>query len=217
MDASLGTTTPSPTFAPRAMARNAVAPAGRTAHRDDGKDRELCALMRAAQDGDRLAYARLLQEVLPIVKRVLQSRIGFLQASEREDIAQDILLSLHAARATYDPQRPFIPWLMTIVHNRMVDNARRYARRSSNEVLVDEYPAGVTDENADAASDGYGDPEALRQAIKTLPKGQRTAIELLKLKELSLKEAAAVSGMSISALKVSVHRAIKTLRGALKG
>src|SRR3954451_1110156 len=150
MDASLGTATTTPTFAPRAMARKAAAPAGRAANRDDGKGRELCALMRAAQDGDRLAYARLLQEVLPIVKRVLQSRIGFLQPSEREDIAQDILLSLHAARATYDPTRPFIPWLMTIVHNRMVETPRRYARRSSNEVLVDEYPAGVADENADA-------------------------------------------------------------------
>jgi RNA polymerase sigma factor (sigma-70 family) len=214
MDASLGTATPSATFATRATARPA---ADRAAHRDDGKDGELCALMRGAQDGDRLAYARLLKEVLPIVKRVLQSRAAFLQASEREDIAQDILLSLHAARATYDPTRPFIPWLMTIVHNRMVDNARRYARRSVNEVLVDEYPANATDESAVAGGDGYGDPEALRQAIKTLPKGQRTAIELLKLREMSLKEASAVSGMSISALKVSVHRAIKTLRGALQG
>jgi RNA polymerase sigma factor (sigma-70 family) len=208
MNASLGTTDRigSATYAPRATTK---APAAR----NEAKDRELCALMRGAQDGDRTAYAALLREVVPIVKRVVQSRIGFLPASDREDIVQDILLSLHAARATFDPERPFIPWLMTIVHNRMVDNARRHGRRSTNEVLVDELPAHVADEGTD--HDGYGDPEALRAAVKTLPKGQRTAIELLKLREMSLKEAAAVSGMSISALKVSVHRAIKTLRASL--
>ena len=183
--------------------------------RNESKDRELRDLMRSAQDGDRIAYAALLREVAPIVKRVVQSRIGFLSATDREDISQDILLSLHAARATYDPERPFIPWLMTIIHNRMVDNARRYSRRSANEVLVDELPVNVADDTAGHGGSPYGDPDALRQAVKNLPKGQRTAIELLKLREMSLKEAAAASGMSISALKVSVHRAIKTLRTSL--
>jgi RNA polymerase sigma-70 factor (ECF subfamily) len=214
MDASLGMT--DRTLAPAATA---AAPAARKvpAARNETKDRELCALMRSAQDGDRAAYVALLQEVLPIVKRVVQSRIGFLSASDREDIVQEILLSLHAARATYDPERPFTPWLMTIIHNRMVDNARRYSRRSANEVLVDELPAHVADDGADRATNAYGDPEALREAVKSLPKGQRTAIELLKLREMSLKEASAASGMSISALKVSVHRAIKTLRASLNG
>jgi RNA polymerase sigma-70 factor (ECF subfamily) len=191
-------------------ARQRAASAGR----NEGQDRQLSSLMRQAQDGDQMAYASLLREVLPILKRVVQARLGFVPASEREDLVQDILLSLHAARATYDPARPFMPWLMTIAHNRMVDQARRNARRAVNEMSVDEYPAHVADE--DAAADHYGDPEELRQAIKALPKGQRAAIELLKLREMSLKEASHATGMSISALKVSVHRAVKTLRAALQ-
>ena len=211
MDASLRMT--DRTLAPAA---SAATPARKApAARNESKDRELCALMRSAQDGDRAAYVALLQEVLPIVKRVVQSRVGFLSGSDREDIVQEVLLSLHAARATYDPQRPFTPWLMTIIHNRMVDNARRYSRRSANEVLVDELPAHVADEGAEHAINAYGDPQALREAVKNLRKGQRTAIELLKIREMSLKEASAASGMSISALKVSVHRAIKTLRASL--
>jgi RNA polymerase sigma-70 factor (ECF subfamily) len=173
--------------------------------------------MRRAQDGDQAAYASLLREVLPILKRVVQARLGFLPVMDREDLVQDIVVSLHAARATYDPARPFKPWLMTIAHNRMVDQARRKSRRTANEVTVDEYPTDVADTNASAAADHYGDPEELRQAIKTLPKGQRSAIELLKLREMSLKEAAEATGMSISALKVSVHRAIKSLRTSLQG
>jgi RNA polymerase sigma factor (sigma-70 family) len=188
-----------------------------SAGRNEEQDRQLSSLMREAQDGDQAAYASLLREVLPILKRVVQARLGFLPVADREDLVQDILLSLHAARATYDPARPFKPWLMTIAHNRMVDQARRNARRAVNEVTVDEYPADVADADAAAAADRYGDPEELRQAIKVLPKGQRSAIELLKLREMSLKEASQATGMSISALKVSVHRAIKTLRTSLQG
>ena len=187
-----------------------------TAGRNEQHDRQLSSLMRKAQDGDQAAYASLLREVLPILKRVVQARLGFLPVMDREDLVQDILMSVHAARATYDPTRPFKPWLMTIAHNRMVDQARRNSRRAANEMSVDEYPADVADADAGAASDRYGDPEELRRAITVLPKGQRSALELLKLREMSLKEASQATGMSVSALKVSVHRAIKTLRVSLK-
>jgi RNA polymerase sigma factor (sigma-70 family) len=151
------------------------APATRSAAaagRNEEHDQRLSSLMRKAQDGDQGAYAALLREVLPILKRVVQARLGFLPVMDREDLVQDILMSLHAARATYDPARPFKPWLMTIAHNRMVDQARRNSRRTANEIAVDEYPVDVADADSGAAADRYGDPEELREAIKTLPKGQ---------------------------------------------
>jgi RNA polymerase sigma factor (sigma-70 family) len=178
-------------------------------------DRRLASLMQSAQDGDRVAYAGLLRELVPLLQRLVRGRLGFLQPTDREDLVQDILLSLHAARATYDPRRPFMPWLMSIAHHRMVDRARRHARVWANEVLVDEFAESIFDERFDLPDSEYGDPELVRQAVKGLPAGQRAAIELLKLRELSLKEAADVSGMSAGALKVAAHRAIKSLRGAL--
>jgi RNA polymerase sigma-70 factor (ECF subfamily) len=63
--------------------------------------------------------------------------------------------------------------------------------------------------------DAGSDAAALRAAIDDLPPGQRQAIRLLKLEEMSLKEAAVASGMSIVALKVATHRALKTLRKVL--
>ena len=60
-----------------------------------------------------------------------------------------------------------------------------------------------------------GDVHMLQRAIQALPTGQRQAIELLKLQELSLKEASAVSGQSVGALKVATHRAMAALRRAL--
>ncbi len=176
---------------------------------------ELGALMKAAQDGDRDAYRDLLREIVQILRRMLKRRFPFLPNQDLEDLVQDILLAIHAVRATYDSARPFLPWLMAIARNRTADMARRYARRSAREVAVDVYPETSGDDETNPGST-YGDVEALQEAVKTLPQGQRVAIELLKFREFSLKEAAAVSGMSVSALKVATHRATRALRVTLK-
>jgi RNA polymerase sigma-70 factor (ECF subfamily) len=176
---------------------------------------DLGALMKAAQDGDRAAYRELLSEIVPVLRRRLKRRFPFLPRQDMEDLLQDILLAVHAVRATYDPTRPFLPWLVAIARNRTADMARRYARRSAREVAVDTYPE-TSGEDETNRGDGYGDAEALQQAVKSLPQGQRVAIELLKFRELSLKEAATVSGMSVTALKVATHRATRALRLALK-
>lgn len=178
-------------------------------------DRTLALLMQAAQAGDSVAYARLLHTALPIVRNAVRRARGFLGATDIEDLVQDVLLSVYAVRATYDPERPFLPWLMAITHNRLADGARRYARRAAHEVQVDKLPVTFADEAANKATDTYGDAVALQHATRALSPGQRTAVEMLKLKEFSLKEAAAASGMSIGALKVSVHRAMASLNRTL--
>lgn len=171
--------------------------------------------MRLAQDGDGGAYKRLLAEVTPLLRRVIHRQRSFLQASDIEDVVQDTLISLHTVRASYDPARPFTPWLMAIARNRLVDAARRYGRLSTNEVSVAEYPETFSEEPTNSIDEAYGDPEALKEAIKHLPPGQRRAVEMLKLREMSLKEASAASGMGVSALKVAVHRGMKALRKSL--
>lgn len=171
----------------------------------------LAVLMGRAQDGDAAAYRALLLQVTPLVRRAVRAKRRFLPAADVEDLTQDVLLSLHAVRATYDPQRPFLPWLMAIVRHRLADGGRKQMRRNAHEV------AGLegTETFADAGANSeavIGDPEALRQAIDSLPEGQRKAIEMVKLKEMTLKEASAATGTSVSALKVAVHRAVKALR-----
>jgi len=174
-------------------------------------------LMRDAQGGRHSAYESLLNEVRPMVERLVRSRLGFLSFMDREDIVQEILLSLHAARGTYDPSRPFMPWLMAIAHNRIVDNARRTSRRFNSEVLLDALPPHLADHSAGDPGNDYINGQALRHAIAGLPNGQRRALELLRIREMSLKEASDLSGATIGALKLSVHRAMKTLRAALHG
>jgi RNA polymerase sigma-70 factor (ECF subfamily) len=179
------------------------------------KDRRLARLMQAAQEGDGSAYGALLQEITPWLRQMVRYRRRFLQPQDVEDLVQDTLLSLHAVRATYDPKRPFLPWLAAIARNRLADSARRYARRAAKEVASDTLPVTFADEAANIPLEVYGDPEALRRAIERLPPGQRQAVELLKLRELTLKEAARESGMTVGALKIAVHRAIRALRNTL--
>lgn len=185
--------------------------------RKSAEERDSClaGLMRAAQDGDKAAYARLLGEVAFLLRHFVRRRSPFLQPSDVEDIVQEILISLHVARATYDPVRPFLPWLLGIARNRMADAARRHARRSTHEVADEGAVETFLDRDANIPMNAYGDPEALRRAIRDLPEGQRHAVELLKLREMSLKEAAAVTGMTIGALKAAMHRALRTLRTVL--
>jgi len=173
------------------------------------------AMMKAAQAGDGLAYSRLLSEITPRLRKAIRRKRAFQNIQDVEDLVQDVLLSLHSVRATYDPERPFFPWLLAIVRNRLADGARRYARTSRNEVLVDELPVTFADEHANIEKDLYRDPDELKQAIEKLPRGQREAIEMLKLKEMSLKEASSRTGTSIASLKVSVHRGITSLRRSL--
>ena len=172
-------------------------------------------LMRAAQQGDGGAYLELLRAITPRIRQVVRRQRGFAGAAEVEDLVQDVLLSVHAVRATYDPSRPFGPWLSAIVRNRLVDGARRYARIARREVMVGDLDVTFFDLETNEQAADEDDAAVLHEAVRALPEQQRRAIELLKLEELSLKEAAKVSGTSIGALKVATHRAMATLRMTL--
>jgi RNA polymerase sigma factor (sigma-70 family) len=172
--------------------------------------------MRAAQRGDATAYRELLRAISPRIRRVVARQLGFSRAEDVEDVVQEVLLSLHAVRATYDPARPFMPWMLAIVRHRLTDRARRYWRTAAREVQIDDADVTFAEPATNSDEGTAGDLAALHHALRALPAGQRQAIELLKLRELSLKEAAAASGATIGALKVAAHRAMATLRRALR-
>ena len=169
------------------------------------------ALMVLAQGGDGASYRKLLVGITPYL-RAIASR-AHRNPSDAEDTLQDVLLTLHAVRHTYDASRPFKPWLAGIARHRVIDRLRALGRASTREVALEleheAFPAAETNENLSFEA------QDLHLAIRALPPGQRQAVTLLKLQEKSLKEAAAVSGMSVGALKVATHRGIAALRQLL--
>jgi RNA polymerase sigma-70 factor (ECF subfamily) len=179
-------------------------------------DARLASLMRSAQAGDAEAYVTLMQELAMRVRGMVRRRRAFLESADVEDLVQEVLLSVHAVRATYDATRPFLPWLLAITRNRLADAARRHARHAAREMVVEDLDVTFFSGRTNTGEATYGDSGALKEAIASLPPGQRSAIELLKLREMSLKEAAAASGTSVGALKVAAHRAMDALRRRLK-
>jgi DNA-directed RNA polymerase specialized sigma24 family protein len=87
------------------------------------RDTDWAILMAHAQDGDRSAYQRLLREITPYLRSLAARRHR--DPSDVEDAVQDILLTVHAIRHTFDPTRPFGPWLVTIANRRFIDRLRR--------------------------------------------------------------------------------------------
>lgn len=172
-------------------------------------------LMASAQDGGQADYARLLREIVPMVRAVVAHHH---RAPDRiDDVVQDVLLTLHRIRHTYDPARPFMPWLVAVARRRSIDAIRRRTRTEAMEVRDDTSYETFADPLANRELEGREAADALAGALAALPRGQREALELVKLKEMSLAEASAASGQSVGGLKVNVHRAIKALRAKLKG
>lgn len=170
-------------------------------------------LMRAAQDGDAAAYVKLLREIAPFVRALARRR--FRDEDEIEDVVQDVLLSLHRVRHSYDPGRPFTPWLAAIAGRRSVDALRRKLRVAQHETAAGEDYETFADPASNKELDAGETAQLVASLVESLPAGQREALDLVKLKEMSLAEASAVSGQSVGGLKVSVHRAIKTLRARM--
>lgn len=169
-------------------------------------------LMRRAQQGDRVAYAALLRSIVPYLQRLAAQH--HCAREDIDDTVQDILLTIHSVRHPYDPCRPFGPWLVAIARRRLVDQRRWRARHAARET---DLTARHETFSMPETNLYEGEVRRLQQAIAALPNGQRRAVEMLKLRELTLKEASQKSGMSVTALKVAAHRALKTLRVLIIG
>ncbi len=190
---------------------------GATRTATDSRDLEFASLMRAAQGGDRRAYATLLRGCEPIIRRAA-TRAG-VRGDRIEDVVQETLLTLHNARHTYDPSRSFTAWLTVIAQRRGIDGLRRHGRNDRREVhapLVYEQHADSTDDPSRGLVEA-GRARELQTAIAGLTPSQREAVEHLALREQSLAEAAAATGKTTGALKVNLHRALKALRVRLAG
>jgi RNA polymerase sigma-70 factor (ECF subfamily) len=125
--------------------------------------------------------------------------------NEAEDIVQNVLIAIHERRHTYDREVPVTAWAHAITRYKVIDFLR--ARNATRQHV-----------SLDAAEDCVGDDGAwveaafvVRRLLSLLPDRVRKSIELTRLHGLSVSETAAQLGMSESAVKVNVHRGIKSL------
>jgi len=167
-------------------------------------------LMRAAQSGDARCYEQLLRSVTPFIRSL--TRRYCRDPDLAEDVVQDVLLTVHRIRHTWDPRRPFSPWLASIAARRGIDRIRRDSRIARFEVRDEAAFETFAAPAANQESGALRAAEAIEPLLAALPERQRLALEAVKIRGLSVAQAASESGQSVAALKVNVHRAVKALR-----
>ena len=184
----------------------------RAAGRRTESDARRSALMAAAQAGDRIAYETLLRDCVSFI--VGFARRQGVPPDRIDDVVQEVLLTVHRARAAYDSRRSFEAWLHIIVERRAIDVLRQMRRYRAREVHAPLAAEGYADQTADLSA-GIERKEEVKRigaALTELPRRQREAVHYLMLDEKSLDETTLLTGRSKGSLKVNLHRALKALR-----
>jgi RNA polymerase sigma-70 factor (ECF subfamily) len=157
-------------------------------------------LMAAALRGDSRRYHRLLTELRAWLSRYFSRR---LPPSVVDDAIQETLIAIHEKRATYDPKRPFGPWLAAIARYKWIDRLRAM-KRAPGEPLDDDL--AVEDHEAAVVS-----ATVLERLLSTLKPAQAECIRLVKIRGFSVEEASAATGQSVSLVKINIHRGLARL------
>jgi RNA polymerase sigma-70 factor (ECF subfamily) len=182
-----------------------------------GADHRRSALMAAAQAGDSAAYQMLLRDCIPVIKGVARRRR--VDADRIDDVVQDVLLTIHRARHTYDPSRSFTAWLCVIADRRSIDLLRRTRRVDMREVHAPLAFESHADDEAADPSRGLAHADAtgnVARALASLPARQREAVQHFVLEERSLADTSALTRRTKGSLKVNLHRALKALRSKME-
>lgn len=175
-------------------------------------DRKLTTQMAQAQAGNRAAYREVLTASLVLLKKYFYSKLvrwGGAGAETIDDLAQETLLAVHQARHTFDAERIFEPWLYAIARYKLIDSLRR--KRPN--VSIDHKILQIAD--SFSALEQFENQQELDYALKDLPEKQRRLVEMVRVENLSIREVATRMGMNESAVKVAVHRAVKSVQKRL--
>jgi len=170
------------------------------------EEKTLYDLMARALDGDDHAYQQFLLRLGGLLRAFFRRKLRGQDQAQTEDLVQETLLAVHLCRRTYDPSRPLGAWAYAIARYKLVDHFRRHPSARTFvpvDAVVDLFSADTAD-----AGDSAHDVAAL---LSALPPKQREAIRLVKLEDLTAREAAARLGVSEADVKISIHRGLKKL------
>ena len=175
-------------------------------------EEKLRALMVLGNAGDASAYHAFLKALSAHLRAFFRRRLSQLP-DEVEDLVQETLLAVHNYRHTYDANQPLTAWIHAIARYKLADLMRRLSGREALNDPLDEQSDMLLTSDQDAM-DAKRDVATL---LAQLPERQRLTIQYVKLDGLSVIEAARLTGMSVSAIKIGVHRGLKVLAKILKG
>lgn len=166
-------------------------------------EHRLKALMLRALEGEAAAEAELLRALAGHLRAYFARQLG--DAADVEDLVQESLIAVHLKRHTYDATRAFTPWAYAVARYKLIDHFRRSGAR--REVPLEKAEA-LFEESDPIARTAR---QELARLLGRLPARQQRVLEDVKLEGLSVEEASRRRGMSVSAVKVNIHRGVKAM------
>jgi RNA polymerase sigma-70 factor (ECF subfamily) len=169
------------------------------------KYQELSTLLCSGLGGDQLAYAKFLENITPLLRRMVGRRLA---NADVEDVVQEILISIHKARHTYNGARPIMPWLVSIANFRITDHLRKhYAQMRNLAVDIADYENILHDVTEEPSN--Y---ESIDELLEDVPDKHKRILTMMHVEGYTAKEVGKRLDMNESAVKVAAHRAIKKIR-----
>lgn len=166
---------------------------------------EITALLLAGLGGDQVAYGKFLSTITPMLRRMVGRRLA---NADVEDVVQEVLISIHKARHTYDGQRPIMPWLASITSFRITDHLRKhYSQMRHQSVDIADYENILSDVTEDTSSN-----ESVNELLSDVPEKHKKILTMMHVEGYTAKEIGKQMSMNESAVKVAAHRAIKKIR-----
>jgi RNA polymerase sigma-70 factor, ECF subfamily len=160
--------------------------------------------MVLAQGGNSGATSQLLTALAPRLRAFFRGKGA--GPEDSEDLVQETLIAIHTKRAMFDPGQRLLGWAYAIARYRMIDRWR-HTKRRGQELPIDDFEHVLMAQHTEA-----GDPKRdIARLLANLPDKQRQAIELVKIKDMSINEACVATGWSESDIKICIHRGMKTL------
>jgi RNA polymerase sigma-70 factor (ECF subfamily) len=168
--------------------------------------------MREAIRGDAEAYRRALEGLTPVLRAAVArgfARYG-LGLEDVEDVVQETLLAVHLKRQTWDERQPVLPWARAIAQNKLIDSLRRRGRRVH--VPLDDISGAMAAQEPPITTDGL---DAAR-ILSGLKGRQRDVVLAISIEGASARQVASRLGITEGAVRVVLHRALKSLATAFR-
>lgn len=173
--------------------------------KSEDKYAEITALFRTGLSGDQAAYGKFLTTISPMLRRMISKNIAI---ADVEDVLQEVLISIHKARHTYDGQRPIMPWLSSIANFRITDHLRKHYSQMRHKTLdIADYENILLDVTEEVSAN-----ESIDELFEEVSEKHKKILTMMHVDGYTAKEVGKRMGMNESAVKVAAHRAIKKIR-----
>jgi RNA polymerase sigma-70 factor (ECF subfamily) len=170
-------------------------------------------LMRQVRNGDASKLAALFERHQVALYGYYVRMTGDRQASE--DLVQEVFFRMLKYRHTYRDSGQFRSWMYHIARNVQADYARK--RRLEVGFEEEEWNRVAGPANPGTAAERRQESALVRRALARLPEEKREVLVLSRFQDLKYEEIAEMLDCDVGAVKVRVHRALRSLREAYEG